>query len=262
MNFAVVFILLAAAADGLDGFVARKMGSSPLGANLDSLADLISFGTAPVYLAIMAFHLGPLVWPVGIFYLVCGTLRLARFNVSGKSDQFFEGLPIPAAGIFLSASVLLGRPTLTIVLMLLLGIAHGEQHLLPQDQGHQSHGSVWTHLSCRRMVHLPPERYYLCSPSGDYADHAVSGKSGGDFTPTKKEIAAFEAGIKLGALYHQFVGSPVSAKTASSLEKAMQESISLQPYVREVKRKHKPKDVKGECLRIWRAGRAHDHCRG
>jgi CDP-diacylglycerol--serine O-phosphatidyltransferase len=119
-NYAVVFILLAAAADGLDGFVARKTGSSPLGANLDSLADLISFGTAPVYLAIMAFHLGPLVWPAGIFYLICGTLRLARFNVSGKSGQFFEGLPIPAAGIFLSASVLLGRPTLTIVLMLLL----------------------------------------------------------------------------------------------------------------------------------------------
>jgi archaetidylserine synthase len=119
-NFAVVFILLAAAADGLDGFVARKTGSSPIGANLDSLADLISFGTAPVYLAIMAFHLGPLVWPAGIFYLICGTLRLARFNVAGKGDQFFEGLPIPAAGMFLSASVLLGRPTLTIVLMLLL----------------------------------------------------------------------------------------------------------------------------------------------
>jgi CDP-diacylglycerol--serine O-phosphatidyltransferase len=117
---AVVFILLAAAADGLDGFVARKTGSSPLGANLDSLADLISFGTAPVYLAIMAFHLGPLIWPAGIFYLICGTLRLARFNVAGKGDQFFEGLPIPAAGIFLSASVLLGRPNLTIVLMLLL----------------------------------------------------------------------------------------------------------------------------------------------
>jgi hypothetical protein len=38
----------------------------------------------------------------------------------------------------------------------------------------------------------------------------------------------------LGALYHQFVGAPVSAKTASSLEEAMRESISLQPYVREV----------------------------
>ena len=108
-QYAVVFILLAAMADGLDGFLARKVGGSPLGANLDSLADLISFGTAPVFLAISAFHLPPHIWPVGIFFLLCGTLRLARFNVvSGKSDQFFEGLPIPAAGIALSASVLFG----------------------------------------------------------------------------------------------------------------------------------------------------------
>ena len=53
--------------------------------------------------------------------------------------------------------------------------------------------------------------------------------------PTKREVAAFEAGIKLGALYHQFVGAPVAAATAASLERAMQESISLQPYVRDVK---------------------------
>jgi archaetidylserine synthase len=122
-QYALVFILLAAMADGLDGFLARKVGGSPLGANLDSLADLISFGTAPVFLAISAFHLPPHIWPVGIFFLLCGTLRLARFNVvSGKSDQFFEGLPIPAAGIALSASVLLGRPTLTIALMLFLAL--------------------------------------------------------------------------------------------------------------------------------------------
>ena len=122
-QYAVVFILLAAMADGLDGFLARKVGGSPLGANLDSLADLISFGTAPVFLAISTFHLPPHIWPVGIFFLLCGSLRLARFNVvSGKSDSFFEGLPIPAAGIALSASVLLGRPTLTIVLMLFLAL--------------------------------------------------------------------------------------------------------------------------------------------
>ena len=53
--------------------------------------------------------------------------------------------------------------------------------------------------------------------------------------PTKKEIAAFEAGIKLGALYHQFVGAPVNMNTADSLERAMQESISLQPNVSSVK---------------------------
>ncbi|MFA6372764.1 MAG: dihydroneopterin aldolase family protein [Methanothrix sp.] len=48
-------------------------------------------------------------------------------------------------------------------------------------------------------------------------------------------MAAFEAGIKLGALYHQFVGAPVSLKTSAGLEEAMQKSISLQPYVKEVR---------------------------
>ena len=50
-----------------------------------------------------------------------------------------------------------------------------------------------------------------------------------------REQAIFEAGIKLGALYHQFVGTPVSPVTASSLETAIRESISLQPFVREVR---------------------------
>jgi archaetidylserine synthase len=119
---AVVLILLAAAADGLDGSLARKAGSSPLGNHLDSLADLVSFGAAPAFLALTAF---PVPWAAslaGAFYLSCGALRLARFNVSARSDQFFEGLPIPAAGIALSASVLLGWPELPPALMLLLGL--------------------------------------------------------------------------------------------------------------------------------------------
>jgi CDP-diacylglycerol--serine O-phosphatidyltransferase len=123
LQYALVFILLAAMADGLDGLVARKMGGSPLGANLDSLADLVSFGLAPPFLAIFAFHMPPHIWPAAIFFLFCGALRLARFNiVSAKSDRHFEGLPIPAAGLALSASVLLGRPILTILLMILLAL--------------------------------------------------------------------------------------------------------------------------------------------
>ena len=51
---------------------------------------------------------------------------------------------------------------------------------------------------------------------------------------TDKDNALFEAGIKLGALYHQFTGSPVNLNTASSLEQAIQESISVQPYVTEI----------------------------
>jgi archaetidylserine synthase len=122
-KYALVFILLAAVSDGLDGFMARKVGGSALGPNLDSLADLVSFGMAPAFLAISAFHLPPHLWPAAIFFLLCGALRLARFNVvSAKSDQYFEGLPIPAAGIALSASVLLGSPALTVVLMIFLAL--------------------------------------------------------------------------------------------------------------------------------------------
>jgi len=51
---------------------------------------------------------------------------------------------------------------------------------------------------------------------------------------TPRDNAAFEAGIKLGALYHQFVGAPVSLKTAESLEKAISESISVQPFVKSI----------------------------
>jgi hypothetical protein len=50
----------------------------------------------------------------------------------------------------------------------------------------------------------------------------------------EQEQAIFEAGIKLGALYHQFVGTPVSPATASSLEAAIVQSIGLQPYVKEI----------------------------
>lgn len=51
---------------------------------------------------------------------------------------------------------------------------------------------------------------------------------------TDRDNALFEAGIKLGALYHQFTGSPVNLDTVSSLERAIQESISVQPYVEEI----------------------------
>ena len=51
---------------------------------------------------------------------------------------------------------------------------------------------------------------------------------------TARDNAAFEAGIKLGALYHQFVGTPVSLETAASLEQAIAASIGVQPYVKSI----------------------------
>ena len=105
---ALVLILAAVIADAADGAVARYSGSGVLGANLDSLADVISFGVAPAVSAFIFLNdLGALVWAIAGFYLVCGVLRLARFNIAGKKDGF-EGIPITSAG-FIVALFLLVR---------------------------------------------------------------------------------------------------------------------------------------------------------
>jgi archaetidylserine synthase len=119
-RLSLLLIIFAAIFDGLDGFFARRMGSTALGTDLDSLADLVSFGVAPAALALSAFHLSWPAWMAGGFYLICGALRLARFNASTPDNRFFEGFPIPAAGLAVAASVLIGRPELTMAFMLLL----------------------------------------------------------------------------------------------------------------------------------------------
>jgi CDP-diacylglycerol--serine O-phosphatidyltransferase len=119
------FILLPAAlvCDVLDGYVARldKKRQSVLGADLDSLADVISFGVAP---AVLGFTLGLRGgWDMLIltYFVVCGVSRLARFNVtaSALADEttgkvkYFEGTPIPTS----------------IVLVMMLGVAQYLGHV-------------------------------------------------------------------------------------------------------------------------------------
>ncbi len=106
------FILLAAIFDGLDGKVARLTGtSSKFGVELDSLADVISFGVAPGVLlydwALRPF--GKLGWLAAFLYVICGALRLARFNVqvSTVESKRFVGMPIPAAACIVATCVLL-----------------------------------------------------------------------------------------------------------------------------------------------------------
>jgi CDP-diacylglycerol--serine O-phosphatidyltransferase len=102
---AVALVVLAAIADFLDGRVARKSArSSPLGGDLDSLADLISFGAAPACLAFAAGMNGGWDWAVLAYFVCCGLSRLARYNVtaSALSDEsgkvlYFEGTPIPTS---------------------------------------------------------------------------------------------------------------------------------------------------------------------
>jgi len=102
---ALVLILLAVIADGADGAVARYTGTGILGANLDSLSDVISFGVAPAVVAFVALDSMKMVVFPGLF-LVCGILRLARFNVSGKKEGF-EGIPITSGGFIVALFLLM-----------------------------------------------------------------------------------------------------------------------------------------------------------
>ena len=114
LYWAALFIPLALILDVLDGFVARKKStSSAMGREMDSLADLISFGVAP---AVIAFAVGMnalLDQIVLIYFACCGLSRLARFNVTAESlaDQrgkvkYFEGTPIPTSIIPLGLTLL------------------------------------------------------------------------------------------------------------------------------------------------------------
>ena len=115
-----ILIFFALAAAGLDGILARKTGDGPLGTQIDSLADVISFGAAPAFLAWAAF--GSIFSLLGTVYLACGILRLARFNVSPKSRDVFSGIPIPGAGAMVAASIFLEGPILTAFLMVLTSL--------------------------------------------------------------------------------------------------------------------------------------------
>ena len=109
-SLAVIFILLAAILDALDGRVARLIkGTSEFGKELDSLTDFVSFGIAPVF--ILYFwelnNYGKLGWAITLIYSVCCVLRLARFNLTKIDEKqlwksnYFEGVPSPAGGILI-----------------------------------------------------------------------------------------------------------------------------------------------------------------
>ena len=116
-EYAILLIFGSCLFDLLDGRLARLGGQeSPFGREFDSLADIISFGMAPAMLLSKAvlFPLGNAGWAIALVYLVCGALRLARFNClaalpkkPGASSDF-RGLPIPmAAGFIASLTFLL-----------------------------------------------------------------------------------------------------------------------------------------------------------
>ncbi len=102
-QWAFIFIALAAVADFFDGLVARLIHAvSNIGAELDSLADLVSFGLAPaLVLYNIMLQQGAGHWAlVALMLPVFGAIRLARFNVDTNQTTTFTGLPIPANAIF------------------------------------------------------------------------------------------------------------------------------------------------------------------
>ncbi len=110
---AAILIGIAMVLDTLDGFVARLTKSSTaFGVQLDSLADVVSFGIAP---AILAFTWGlwplrRLGWAAGFIYVTAAAMRLARFNIqtAAPSDKrYFVGMPSPAAAGVIAATVYL-----------------------------------------------------------------------------------------------------------------------------------------------------------
>lgn len=108
-TIAGMLILLAALIDRYDGRVARKLNvSSPLGKELDSLADLVSFGAAPaiVMWSLSLQNLGIIGYIVTIIFPIAGAYRLARFNVT-TFNNVFMGVPITVAGAVMAIDILI-----------------------------------------------------------------------------------------------------------------------------------------------------------
>ena len=107
---AAIAIFIAMIMDGLDGRVARLTNTmTSFGAELDSLADMVSFAVAPAFLAYTwtLSTLGKFGWLSAFIYMVAVALRLARFNTQlGNSDKrYFQGIPCPAAAAVVTSLI-------------------------------------------------------------------------------------------------------------------------------------------------------------
>ncbi|PYV92968.1 MAG: CDP-diacylglycerol--serine O-phosphatidyltransferase [Acidobacteria bacterium] len=147
-DLAAIAIGLAVVFDGMDGRIARLTNScSEFGVQMDSLADVVTFGLAPSVLAYIwglksiaptlpsyAKHVQQIGWIVCFAFLICGTMRLARFNIQTTKQQSssaqillkrsFIGMPIPAGAGMIAAII----------------------HFVPEPINHWSVGALWNIL--------------------------------------------------------------------------------------------------------------------
>ena len=130
LTYASLCILVAVVFDSVDGWVSRKLNRDDpfgFGKNIDSLADIVSFGVAP---SLILFKIGLgisdwvayLVAIVAIFTLVCGILRLTRYNVISDRINYhgFVGFPIPGTAILLASYYLSGLFNVVVASILML----------------------------------------------------------------------------------------------------------------------------------------------
>ncbi len=220
---AAYLIFAAALFDALDGRLARfARHTTDFGGQLDSLADVISFGAAPAFIAMALFKsyhtidLPPmvtrLVWAIGAFYTSCAAIRLARFNVSnehGEQHHFsFLGLPSPGAGTAIAAYILMqqeiaehwtefGRqvanvlPLLVLINGLLMVSAVRYPHLVNRYlRGRRSLGNLLAVLILLLML-IVAHRYILAIGSVGYA---LSGAATWAYVRLRRRIRQRPAG--------------------------------------------------------------------
>ncbi|GAA2491072.1 CDP-diacylglycerol--serine O-phosphatidyltransferase [Streptomyces sp. NPDC059506] len=124
---AVTLLLLASVFDLFDGLVARKLRSSAMGAELDNLSDLISFGLAPAYFVVVWGLVSDGVHQrlsavAAIVVLLAVVLRLARFSCTTVRDGVFQGMPSPFGALTVISVVLLQLPFVP-TLLAIVGVA-------------------------------------------------------------------------------------------------------------------------------------------
>ncbi|MFQ6104405.1 MAG: CDP-diacylglycerol--serine O-phosphatidyltransferase [Candidatus Glassbacteria bacterium] len=110
LRFASYLIIIGGVLDFIDGKVARiSKTHTQFGAELDSLADIVTFGVAPAVIIyyFLLIEKGEWSWLLMFFFVLAGALRLARFNVekAGPEKKLFTGLPIPVAGGVLASFI-------------------------------------------------------------------------------------------------------------------------------------------------------------
>ena len=130
LGYASLCILLAVVFDSVDGWVSRKLNRNDpfgFGKNIDSLADVVSFGVAP---AVLLYYMGLgisdwaayLVGIVALFTLICGMLRLVRYNIISDRINYpgFIGFPIPGTAIILATYYLSGLFNIAVASILMI----------------------------------------------------------------------------------------------------------------------------------------------